>query len=712
MKRPGTSVAAVVIAALVGVVTVSMAALGAANHAAERERGWKALRTDLARRSDQLAVALTLPVWNIDRAQIDRGLDSLAADEAMYAVEVQAAGRRHRRVRDERWQLATSDAPLSEPGLLVETRPISFSGETIGTMTVYATPRWLRAHLATQLWTLVGFIGAVDALLVLGLYLALWRIVLRPLRSLEQYALSVTQGGGVDGAAVGATPFTGELETLRASITSMIQSMRASERNYREMVDFAPIGIYGARVDGTVVSANAAFARMLGHDDAPSVLGLNMATDVFADPALRASLIEQHLATGFTPATEGQFKRRDGGTLWVEGTARLVKDDAGEIAHVETFVRDISQRKRAQDEVRASEERYRLLFEGNPIPMLVYDTETLRFLAVNAAAVRQYDYSREELLAMAVPDLAVPGDPNLDAFLAARFDARPDLVHVGERQQRRRDGTILDMDLTSLLVVFDGRPARMTLARDVTVERRATAEKARLEESLRRSETMSAMGALVAGVAHEVRNPLFSISASVDAMDSEFGQRPDYAEYGARLRSQVARLTQLMRDLLDYGKPPVPRVARALPGDLARRSLRACQPLARAHDVALAADAPDTLPALQLDASRMEQVLENLLTNAIQHSPPGGTVRLNARLDPADAALMLFEVEDDGPGIAAADLPHLFEPFFSRRKGGTGLGLSILQRIVDAHGGRVSARNGASGGAVFTVALPVTGEPS
>ena len=102
----------------------------------------------------------------------------------------------------------------------------------------------------------------------------------------------------------------------------------------------------------------------------------------------------------------------------------------------------------------------------------------------------------------------------------------------------------------------------------------------------------------------------------------------------------------------------------------------------------------------------MEQVLENLLANAVQHAPRGTSVRLSADLADRGQAVM-YRVEDEGPGVAPADLERLFEPFFSRRQGGTGLGLPIVHRIVDAHGGVVRAANRPQGGAVFTVILPV-----
>jgi PAS domain S-box-containing protein len=232
---------------------------------------------------------------------------------------------------------------------------------------------------------------------------------------------------------------------------------------------------------------------------------------------------------------------------------------------------------------------------------------------------------------------------------------------------------------------------------------RDTTEVSRLQDALRHSESMAALGALVSGVAHEVRNPLCGISATVQLFESRLGDRPELRECAAMLNGNVQRLLELMQELLDYARPVEPVFAEGSLADVVNDAVRACLGLAEARGVEIRCVLP-ALPRLPLDRRRLTQVFENVVSNAIAFSPPASTVAIAARADPESVRC---EIEDSGVGFAAEEIARVFDPFFSRRRDGTGLGLSIARRIVEAHGGSIAAANRSGGnGALITITLP------
>jgi signal transduction histidine kinase len=231
-------------------------------------------------------------------------------------------------------------------------------------------------------------------------------------------------------------------------------------------------------------------------------------------------------------------------------------------------------------------------------------------------------------------------------------------------------------------------------------------ETVRLKEQLRQSETMAEIGSIVAGVAHEVRNPLFSISATLDAFESRFRGTGGYDRYLGVLRGEIGRLTTLMKDLLDFGRPSRPDFTECRLEDVVDRAVSACAPMAHRKPVEVCWSRGAPLPVVLADPARITQVLQNLVENAVHFSPPGGRVEISlAGGESEGVPVVECCVRDSGPGFDRSDLSRLFEPFFTRRRGGTGLGLSIVKRIVYDHGGDVSADNHPGGGAVVCVTL-------
>ncbi len=248
------------------------------------------------------------------------------------------------------------------------------------------------------------------------------------------------------------------------------------------------------------------------------------------------------------------------------------------------------------------------------------------------------------------------------------------------------------------------------VTRDITARRETEARLREALDALRRSETMSQLGSLVAGVAHEVRNPLFGISATLDAFEARFGHSQEHARYVSMLRREVTRLNTLMQGLLTYGRPPTTELYPCTLSSVFDEAVDATSALAGEREVRVVVCVQPELPRVPMDPGRLAQVFQNLLANALQHSPRGGTVRLLARRLGDDAAMRVeCVVLDQGPGFPAEDLSHVFEPFFTRRHGGVGLGLSIVQRIVEEHHGTLSAGNGPDGGAEVRVCLPAGG---
>jgi signal transduction histidine kinase len=231
---------------------------------------------------------------------------------------------------------------------------------------------------------------------------------------------------------------------------------------------------------------------------------------------------------------------------------------------------------------------------------------------------------------------------------------------------------------------------------------RETTTIVRLEESVRRGEQLAALGELVAGVAHEVRNPIFGMQLTVDALEAALPQDDDVSDLLTVLRRWLERLNRLMESLLAYGKTWSLDLKKGALGDVISAAIDTVRPTADTAGVDLITRVDPDLMML-MDESRLTQAFENLILNAVQYSIEGQAVTVSAVA--ADGQIECT-VRDEGKGFSATDLPRIFQPFFTRRRGGTGLGLSIVQRIVEEHGGTIRASNAERGGGVLTVRFP------
>jgi PAS domain S-box-containing protein len=397
-----------------------------------------------------------------------------------------------------------------------------------------------------------------------------------------------------------------------------------------------------------------------------------------------------------------RWRHKNGSHVWLESTLRRLSEH-DEQRQVIAINRDITERKRAEQaelSLRQALERsayeWRSTFDAieSPIVLLGFEGRVRR---INRASKELLGLSYPEIIGRPVAELATRQPWQAVAALALDIAAGQPPQVCEARDDAA--GKTWEVEGCVSAASDDGEARMIIQVRDIS----ATVA---LHDALRRSETMGALGAVVAGVAHEVRNPLFGISAVLDACEKRYGDRPEVQRYFPLLRSELGRLTDLMRSLLDYGKPT--RLAPAQ-GDLAEvlhEALALCRPLAEERQVELAVcGAPPA--GVAFDRPQLTQAVKNVVENAVQHSPRGGRVTVEAgAATESGAAWARLAVRDQGPGFQPQDLPKVFEPFFSRRESGTGLGLSIVARVVEGHGGRVRARNHPQGGGLVEIEIP------
>ena len=373
---------------------------------------------------------------------------------------------------------------------------------------------------------------------------------------------------------------------------------------------------------------------------------------------------------------------------------------------------EIASRQQATAFLRKSEEQYRLLFEGNPNPMWVFDRETLRFLAVNRAAIANYGYSKQEFLAMRITDIRPALD--LDRLSVALEESGKDQTAPEVWKHTRKDGSVLDVEIISHLITFEGRLAKLVLAQDVT-------ERKSMEAQLRQAQKMEAVGQLASGVAHDFNNLLGIIMGCTELALLRLEEDSPIAKKLLDVKAAAQRAAGLTRQLLLFSRQEINEPRKVDLNSTVTASERFLRRLIH-ENVEIVCVLSEDRPVVMIDPGHLEQVLMNLVVNARDAMPQGGSIRIetgvadltSAPLDPTfqphQGQYALLSVSDTGHGMDMATKARIFEPFFTtkERGKGTGLGLATVHGIVKQAGGHATVYSEVGCGTTFKVFLPLS----
>ena len=517
--------------------------------------------------------------------------------------------------------------------------------------------------------------------------------------------------------------YTQERSLLLSSreMQKLYSDLRRSEENLRALVERSPDAVFVAAADGTILHVNPALLGCLGYEVASELVGRSVAAFVHADDRARMEVARRSpLSHDSTEPIEVRWSCRDGQTVVVEALTVTIDFDGEPAAmvtgrNVTARLAEAAERERYAHALRLSEERYRILFENCPVAVVVFHPVTRRLLAVNAATSRLYGYEHDELLALRMDDLKFPDDlAELEQGMADVVrPAHPRAAWRGQRRHRRKDGATLDIDVTALPVVLNGELAMLSISHDVT-------EKRRLEDQLRHAQKMDAVGRLAGGVAHDFNNLLAIILGAAGMLGEGLPDAPQpIQEEIDAIEGAALRAAALTRQLL--------AVSRTQPRNPSRLDLNVViaemgpllERLIEEH-IAMRTELTASLGTIEADARHLEQVLLNLVINARDAMPGGGTIEIATRavdLDDAGAGCIgarpgryaMLTVADGGCGMTPEVRARIFEPFFTT-KGvgqGTGLGLATVFGIVQESGGAISVESEPGRGTTFRVFLPV-----
>jgi two-component system sensor histidine kinase AtoS len=490
---------------------------------------------------------------------------------------------------------------------------------------------------------------------------------------------------------------------------SRILTLRANTKHYQEAIEKAHVIAESliSKVNTMIILTNTALSertkRALQSVERTKLI---MIVLVAAGPIMIAILGLTALA-GFTKPIGillDATRRMKAGDLDVRTSG--LRDEFAELGHAfdEMAITLQTNTKKLEE----SEKHYRNLFENASDAIFVLSLEPTKvgnILQANRAAAEMHGYSVDELLTMSIADLDSPGAAlgipvRIDRMLKGEW-LRTEIHH------RKRDGSLFPVEISAGIFEVGGQKYILAIDRNITERKHA-------EESLQRAQQIRIAGEMATGLAHEIKNPLAGIKATIEMLSHESYIPEDDREILKKVIAEIRRIEFLMKSLLNFARPPKPNFARTdvnVVLETVIGSVLKDPAFVRdeAHAIQLVRNFRSELPNVSADPMQLHQVFMNLMLNAADAMPNGGTLSLETEHD-RSSGMVKITISDTGTGIDAAILDSVFQPFFTTKAKGTGLGLAITKRLVEEHEGSISIENNPVGGAIFIISFPALRE--
>ena len=528
-----------------------------------------------------------------------------------------------------------------------------------------------------------------------------------------------------DGKVVGTFGISRDITAHKHAL----EALRVSEERHRLISKLTSDYVYSIRFNSPPPKAGAADAEFAAYKDYTTewvtesfkrVTGYTIEevaarggwpTLLHPDDALTGLAFSRQFLSGQRGEAEYRIITKSGEVRWLRDYCQPFWDEKHQcVLRLVGGVQDITERKRAEEALREGEALYRVLFENAPVGLGIADANGC-LIAFNDAMLKPGGYAREDLVGPLANVGALYWDPAERAQVLA-LAAQHGSIHRQEVRFKRKDGTPYAtlLDLTN--VSLQGKPCRLAMVEDIT-------ERKQLEEQLRQSQKMEAIGQLAGGIAHDFNNLLTAILGNVSLL---LGAVPDHEPNRDLLRDierAATRATELTSQLLGFSRQTILRLEPANLNNVLRETVAILRWTIDPR-ITVTVQTAEDLSAVQADASQLNQVLMNLCLNARDAMPEGGQLILETEnvllaseqarrhLDARAGDFVRLRVRDTGSGIPADVRPRIFDPFFTTKGPGkgTGLGLAMVFGIVKQHQGWIECHSEVGHGTTFDIYLP------
>lgn len=493
---------------------------------------------------------------------------------------------------------------------------------------------------------------------------------------------------------------------MSMSLDASMRSIRENEKRYRLLFESAGDAIFLLEAEGEhagrILSANRAAADMHGYT-MDELLKLNLIKDLDApDDSRNAPERIKRILKGEWIKEEIYHRTKDGTIFPVEVSAGLLEFMGHK--YILVFDRDITERKKSEEAIIRSYIMFVTVLDSIDAIIYVADMKTYEILYINSYARKIFGDLEGKICWQTLQSgLSGPCDfCSNDKLLNP--DGSPAGVYHWEFQNTVNSRWYEIRD--SAIEWIDGRLVKMEIATDIT-------ERKKLEETLKRAEQMKLVGEWAAGLAHEIKNSLAGIKISVEVLGSEANMPEEDKETIFRAVEEIKRIEMLLKSLLSFAKPPKLQLLVTDINEIIDKtidfSLKRSYLTPEETEVEIIKDLDPGLPRTLADAQQMQQVFTNLSLNARDSMIDGGTLTARSYYNKEEDTIYV-EISDTGEGVDEMLLDKIFQPFITTKSKGTGLGLAISKRIIEQHGGSISAGNKPGGGSIFYISLPVRHE--